>query len=209
MPRMVPSMLPDALPGLPSDMKPAKSPAHAKRRLKMPSRPGCSTGAKGNFSNGLINQKLMDKSRTSSHVAGSNCSASFPGRTPLAKNTKKMYAAHTSKGNARTGSWMSLLARLRTESDADPGLKGAGSGTSKPESSLPVAGSARYMEHPRVKGSSCPSFSTCHCTPTNSPPSAISSMQKRNVGGRASATLNRCARSASLPVKAPAYCVSS
>mmetsp|Transcript_30606 Transcript_30606/g.68993 ORF Transcript_30606/g.68993 Transcript_30606/m.68993 type:complete len:213 (+) Transcript_30606:534-1172(+) len=200
--------VPAGLPGRPSARKPANAAAHARSQLKMASRPGCTTGANGRWSRGLISQKLMERSRTSTQVAGSSCVASGPGRIPFEKKTIEMYASHAAKGMARMGSWMSLLARLSTSREAEPGLKGAGSGTSKPEMSLPLA-SALYREQPRVKGNGAPSFSTCHCTPTVSPPSAISSMQKVKVGGSASATLNRCALSAVLPVKAPLYCVSS
>mmetsp|Transcript_140514 Transcript_140514/g.436944 ORF Transcript_140514/g.436944 Transcript_140514/m.436944 type:complete len:242 (-) Transcript_140514:334-1059(-) len=189
MPNTVGTIVPDGRPGRPSERKPAKAAAQASSRLKRPSRQGCTTGAKGSCSNGLMSQKFSDRSRTSTHVAGSSRVASGPGKMPLEKKTMVTYRTQAISGRARRGSAMSLLATPRTESDEDPGLKGAGSGTSKPDRSLPVAGSALYMEHPRVNGRAWPSFSTCHCTPTTSPASATSSMQKRNVGGRASATL--------------------
>ena len=88
---------------------------------------------------------------------------------------------------------MSLEANPKTWSPAEPGLNGAGSGTSNPEISRPVCGSTLYSEHPRVNGSASPLFSTCHCTPTVSPPSATSSIQNLKDGGRLSAHLLRCA----------------
>ena len=152
---------------------------------------------------------MSERPSTSSHVAPSSCVASGPGRMPFEKKTIETYATHAMRGTARIGSAISLDAILRRRSEAEPGLKGAGSGTSNPETSRPVLGSARYIEQPRVNGSGLPSFSTCHCTPTVSPPSAMSSMQNWKVGGRASATRIKWFLSATFPVKAPAYWVSS
>ena len=209
MPPSIGSMDPWGRPERPSLEKAAKAAAQARSRLKMPSRPGCTTGAKGKPSKGEISQKFKERSRTSTHVAASSCVASGPGRIPLLKKTMLTYATHAAAGTALSGSAMIFDATLKSARDAEPGLKGAGSGTSKPDTSRPLARSTLYMEQPRVKGRGWPSFSTCHCTPTNSPPSATSSRQNWNVSGRASATLKRCFSRASFPMKAPAYCVSS
>ena len=64
----------------------------------MASSPGCSTGENGSCSSGATSQKLSESPRTSSHVAGSSCVASGPGRMPLEKKTIETYAPHATSG---------------------------------------------------------------------------------------------------------------
>ena len=80
---------PEGRPLRPSTTKPPNAAAHARRPLKMASRPGWTVGANGRPSPGAISQKLSERSRTSTHVAMSSCVASGPGRMPLEKKRTK------------------------------------------------------------------------------------------------------------------------
>eukprot|EP00967_Tisochrysis_lutea_P116411 scaffold187460_cov35-Tisochrysis_lutea.AAC.2 len=139
MPASVGTIEPDGRPGRPSARKPANAAAQASSRLKTASKPGCNTGANGRFNRGATSQKLSESPSTSFHVALSSCVASGPGRMPLEKKTMLTYVSHVSAGTIRTGSAMILEAAPRRNSDAEPGLSTAGSGTSKPYTRRPSA----------------------------------------------------------------------
>ena len=64
MPASVGSMLPCGRPGRPSLAKPLKAAAQARRRLKMASSPGWTTGEKGKWSSGATSQKFKLRSMT-------------------------------------------------------------------------------------------------------------------------------------------------